>query len=196
MRKIRPYQPPWADLFANQLRKNWNDPEIVLLNASQSGADSHWARRMAARMVGTLRPDLVLIAFGQNDFWSISADAFADNISAVMASVRQSNPQAEFLLVATMRFDPAYSSDRAYWDEVTQYEARLRAMVGPGVQLVDMTAISGAVFAAKEPRDCLNDPLHPNDYLSRWYAQSLMATLTPPEPAEGANKKGEDVSRK
>ena len=62
---------------------------------------------------------------------------------------------------------------------MTEYEARLRSMVARGVQLVDMTAISGAVFAAKAPRDCLNDPLHPNDYLSRWYAQSLVAALSP-----------------
>ena len=74
----------------------------------------------------------------------------------------------------------------------------LRAMTGRGVQLVDMTDISGAVFAAKEPRDCLNDPLHPNDYLSRWFAQSMLAALmpiataaqpTPPGP-DPAGKKG------
>jgi hypothetical protein len=25
----------------------------------------------------------------------------------------------------------------------------------------------------------LNDPLHPNDFLARWYAQSLVAALDP-----------------
>ena len=52
-------------------------------------------------------------------------------------------------------------------------------MSGPGVQFVDMTAISEAVYAAKKPKDCLNDPLHPNDFLARWYAQSLVAALDP-----------------
>ena len=190
MQKLRPYQKPWVDLFAEQLRKSWDDPDITLLNASQSGADSTWARSMAARMVGTLHPDLVIVAFGQNDFWSLTADPFAGNISAVMSTIRQTNPQAEFLLVSTMRFNPAYSSNRMYWDRVTQYEAQLRAMTTQGVQLVDMTAISGAVFAAKAPMDCLNDPLHPNDYLSRWYAQSLLAALAndPHDTAEGQAK--------
>jgi lysophospholipase L1-like esterase len=189
MQKIRPYQPAWVDLFAEQLRSSWHDPDIMLLNASQSGADSNWAKDMAERMVGTLHPDLVIVAFGQNDFWRLSADAFAANLSAVIQTVTQNNPQAEFLLVSTMRFDPAYSSDRTYWDRVTQYEARLRAMTGKGVQFVDMTAISGAVFAAKAPRDCLNDPLHPNDYLSRWYAQSLLAALVPDaEPSSTASR--------
>jgi hypothetical protein len=52
-------------------------------------------------------------------------------------------------------------------------------MTGSGVQFVDLTAISEWVYAAKKPMDCLNDPLHPNDYFARWYAQSLVAALDP-----------------
>ncbi len=196
MQKLRPYQPPWVNLFAGELRKQWNDPDIVLYNASQSGADSTWAKNMAGRMVASLHPDLVLIAFGQNDFWSISPDAFAANIAGVMRTIRQTNPQAEFLLVPTMRFDPAYTTNPEYWKTVSEYEARLRSMVARGVQLVDMTAISGAVFAAKAPRDCLNDPLHPNDYLSRWYAQSLVAALAPEAGKPVATADAHDMNKK
>jgi lysophospholipase L1-like esterase len=182
MRKIAPYQPPWIDLFAQELRRTTGDAAITLDNASQSGADSKWAAQLAGRMVANLHPDLVIVAFGQNDFWRISADDFAANIASVLRTVRATSPQAEFLLVSTLRFDPVYSARPDYWNLVTQYDDRLRAMTaqgGKGVQLVDMTAISAAVYAAKAPKDCLNDPLHPNDYLSRWYAQSMMAALTP-----------------
>jgi lysophospholipase L1-like esterase len=177
MLKIAPFLPPWIELFTSQLKESFADPAIVLYNASQSGADSAWARRMASRMVGTLKPDLVIVAFGQNDFWSISPDDFEANIRSVIAEVRAANPDAEFLLLSTMRFDPVYSTNSDYWNLVTQYDDRLRKLQGPRVQLVDFTAISGAVFAAKEPKDCLNDPLHPDDYLARWYAQSLFAAL-------------------
>jgi lysophospholipase L1-like esterase len=182
--KIAPFQPPWIDLFTRQLAKVWDDPAVVLYNSSQSGADSQWAKAMAGRMVATLSPDLVVIAFGQNDFWRISASDFAANIASVMATVRAKNPRTEFLLVSTMRFDPAYTAKQSYWDLVDQYDTVLRALTGSGVQLVDFTAISGAVFAAKAPKDCLNDPLHPDDYLSRWYAQSAAAALTPPGSKE------------
>jgi lysophospholipase L1-like esterase len=180
MLKIPPFQAPWIELFVDQLQHDSGDSNIALYNSSQSGADSNWAKGMAARMVASLNPDLVVIAFGQNDFWSVSADTFASNISAVIQTVRSKDPGAEFLLVSTMRFDPAYSSNPAYWRAVTEYDLKLRGLTGPSVQLVDFTSISGAVFAAKEPKDCLNDPLHPNDYLSRWYAQSLVAALTLP----------------
>ena len=176
--KTPPFQAPWIELFTDELRQIYSDPGIALYNSSQSGADSNWARAMAERMVASLDPDLVLIAFGQNDFWSVSPDAFQNNISQIIQSVRSKNPNAEFLLISTMRFDPAYSVDSTYWDTVSQYDSRLKALTGVGVQLVDMTDISGAVFAAKSPKDCLNDPLHPNDYLSRWYAQSAVAALS------------------
>jgi lysophospholipase L1-like esterase len=188
---ISPYLPPYPELFVYRLKQIYHDPAIRLFNSAQSGATSDWGARMAGRMVASLTPDLVTIAFGQNDFWSISADTFANNISNILRTVRAKNPRAEFLLISTLRFDPAYTTNALYWNSVGEYAAKLKAMAGPGVQFVDMTAISEAIYAAKKPKDCLNDPLHPNDYLSRWYAQSLVAALDPASgrtAAAGAEK--------
>lgn len=188
---IRPYLPPWPELFVHRLKEIYHDGDIQFFNSAQSGATSEWARKYAQPMVASLNPDLVVVAFGQNDFWSISADTFSNNIASVIRTVRHQNPKAEFLLVSTMRFDPAYTTNAQYWNVVGDYAARLKAMTGPGVQFVDMTAVSGWIFAAKKPKDCVNDPLHPNDYLARWYAQSLVAALDPSSgissaPAENA----------
>jgi lysophospholipase L1-like esterase len=176
---IPPYMPPYPELFTARLKQIYHDNDIQLFNSAQSGATSDWGARMAGRMVATLNPDLVTIAFGQNDFWGTSADTFANNISSILQTARSKNPHAEFLLVSTLRFDPAYTTNTVYWKSVGEYEAKLKAMAGPGVQFVDLTAISEAVYAAKKPKDCLNDPLHPNDFLARWYAQSLVAALDP-----------------
>ena len=176
---IRPYLPPWPELFVHRLKEIYNDGDIQFYNSAQSGATSQWADKFAARMVSSLNPDLVIVAFGQNDFWSVSADTFASNIEYVIKTVRNRNPRAEFLLVSTLRFDPAYTTNAQYWNVVGEYADKLKAMTGLGVQFVDLTAISEWVYSAKKPKDCLNDPLHPNDYLARWYAQSLVAALDP-----------------
>jgi lysophospholipase L1-like esterase len=176
---ISPYMPPYPELFVKRLKEIYRDYKIQLFNSAQSGATSDWGERMAGRMVASLNPDLVTIAFGQNDFWGTSADTFANNISNILQTVRAKNPHAEFLLASTLRFDPAYTTNAAYWNSVGEYAAKLKAMAGPGVRFVDMTAISEAIYAAKKPKDCLNDPLHPNDFLARWYAQSLVAALDP-----------------
>lgn len=176
---IPPFMPPYPELFVTRLKQIYHDDAIQLFNSAQSGATSDWGARMSGRMVASLNPDLVTIAFGQNDFWGTSADTFANNISNIIKTVRVKNPRVEFLLVSTLRFDPAYTARADYWKSVGEYAAKLKAMAGPGVQFVDMTAISEAVYAAKKPKDCLNDPLHPNDFLARWYAQSLVAALDP-----------------
>ncbi|HUA39311.1 MAG TPA: SGNH/GDSL hydrolase family protein [Candidatus Sulfopaludibacter sp.] len=174
---IRPFLPPWPELFVHRLKMIYQDQHIQFYNSSQSGATSQWGKDYAERMVSSLHPDLVLIAFGQNDFWNVPADSFADNVADIMQTVRNKNPNAEFLLVSTLRFDPAYTTNSEYWNRVGEYARKLKAMTGPGVQFVDMTAISEWVYAAKKPKDCMNDPLHPNDYFARWYAQSLVAAL-------------------
>lgn len=176
---IPPFLPPWPELFARRLQALYQDPDIQLYNSAQSGATSSWAEKYAERMVATLNPDLVLVAFGQNDFWGISATDFEKNITSVLQTVRKKNPKVEFLLVSTMRFDPAYTTNSQYWNVVGEYAARLKGMRAPGVQFVDMTALSAWVYADKKPQDCLNDPLHPDDYLARWYAQSVAAALDP-----------------
>jgi lysophospholipase L1-like esterase len=176
---IRPFLPPWPELFVHRLETIHQDQHIQLYNSSQSGATSQWGKDYAERMVCSLNPDLVLIAFGQNDFWSVPADSFATNIADIMQTVREKNPNTEFILVSTLRFDPAYTTNSQYWNRVGEYARKLKAMTGPGVQFVDLTAISEWVYAAKKPKDCMNDPLHPNDYFARWYAQSLVATLDP-----------------
>jgi lysophospholipase L1-like esterase len=176
---IPPFLPPWPELFVRRLKSIYHDDRIQLFNSAQSGAKSDWGCDYAERMVGCLDPDLVIVGFGQNDFWGVSADSFATNISKIISTVRAHNTSTEFLLVSALRFDPAYTTNSHYWNLVGDYASRLRAMTGPGVQFVDITAISEAVYAAKKPKDCLNDPLHPNDYFARWYAQSLVAALDP-----------------
>ena len=176
---IRPFLPPWPELFVHRLAEIYHDEGIQFYNSSQSGATSQWGNDYAQRMVNSLNPDLVLIAFGQNDFWSISAGTFATNITEIIHTIRAQNPNAEFLLISPLRFDPAYTTNSAYWNAVGEYAKKLKAMVESGVQFVDMTAISEWVYAAKKPKDCMNDPLHPNDYFARWYAQSLVAALDP-----------------
>jgi lysophospholipase L1-like esterase len=176
---IRPFLPPWPELFVHRLEEIYDDDHIQFYNSSQSGATSQWGVDYAQRMVASLKPDLVLIAFGQNDFWGISPDTFVTNITEIIHEVRRKNPTAEFLLISPLRFDPAYTTNSEYWNAVGEYAKMLKAVTKPGVQFVDMTGISEWVYKAKKPKDCMNDPLHPNDYFTRWYAQSVVAALDP-----------------
>ena len=176
---IRPFLPPWPELFVHRLTEIFHDEHIQFYNSSQSGVTSQWGKDYAQRMVASLNPDLVLIAFGQNDYTKTSPNAFVTNITNIIYEVRRKNPAAEFLLISPLRFDPAYTTNPEYWNTVGEYAKMLKAVTQPGVQFVDMTAISEWVYTTKKPKDCMNDSFHPNDYFARWYAQSLVTALDP-----------------
>lgn len=181
--EIPPYMPTWAELLALSLRQAYGDRRITLYNAGLGGMTSYWGQDVAGDAVGSLKPDLVIVAFGMNDFWSVSGDEFRSNIQGILDEVRKRAPHAEFLLVSPMQFEPAYTADPTYTGHMADYNRALHSLCGDGVQCLDMFSITQALYARKNPQDFLGNPLHPNDFLARWYAQGLAAMLTrPPSP--------------
>jgi lysophospholipase L1-like esterase len=170
-RNVPPYLPPWPDLLARRLGRT------KLYNVALGGMTSAWARVQAREVVGSLRPDLVLVAFGMNDFWSLTPAQFRENLEGVMAEIRAVRPRCEFLLIAPMKFDPAYTADPTYVGNLAGYAEELRGLAGPGVGFVDMTELTAYLYAAKSAKDLGTDPMHPDDFLARWYAQAAAATL-------------------
>lgn len=190
---ISPYMPTWAELFTHGLKQRYGYTNITLFNTALGGMTSDWGRETAPSAVASLNPDLVLIAFGMNDFWWMPADQFRQNTQDMIQAVRAKNPTAEFILIASMRFDPAYAKDPEYRARMASYTPTLRSLVGKGVQLLDMDTLSGVLAEAKKPKDLISDPLHPNDFLARWYAQGLVALLdkegTTPDPRPQATSR-------
>lgn len=175
-----PYMPTWADLLSDRLKQAYRNPKITLYNTALGGMTSDWGLEYADSAVAALKPDLVIIAFGMNDFWSLTPAQFKSNMRGTMDKIRARVPNCEFILIASMPFDPAYTQDPAYTANLAGYEPALKSLTGPGVQMLDMYAIGNALFAAKKPKDMIANPLHPNDFLARWYAQGLAAMLIPP----------------
>lgn len=178
--RIPPFLPTWAELFVHGLKREFRHEGIRLYNAALGGMTSDWGRDNASAAVGSLQPDLALIAFGMNDFWSLPPERFLANIRAMIRGIRAARPTAEFILIASMRFDPEYAKAPEYRARMAGYASGLRGLVGAGVGLLDMDAICGALLTVKKSKDLISDPLHPNDFLARWYAQGLVAAFTKP----------------
>ncbi len=171
-----PYQPVWGHLIAEQLRANW-DSVIDLHNPSLPGTTSEWGRETAERRVAAENPDLVIIAFGMNDGTTkIPPETFKANIAAIMDTVKQANSRAEFILVSTMLPNP----ETVLFGLQTAYRDLLRAMTGTGVAMADITGVHEELLRHKAYADMTGNHVnHPNDYLSRWYAQFIAGQLIP-----------------
>lgn len=179
-RNVPPYMPPWADLFADRLGKHFGDPKVKLYNTGLGGMLASWAKENARDVVASLNPDLVLIGFGMNDFWSVEPEEFRKEIEATMAAIRAKRPNVEFVLIASMKFDPAYTEEAVYVNHLSDYAKELAKLAGPGVALFDMTTLSDALYRAKGAKNLGADPMHPDDFLARWYAQGLFALFDKP----------------
>ncbi len=179
-RNVPPYLPPWPSLAVRQLSKVYGSSKIKLYNAALGGMNSQWARDNAKEIVASLKPDLVLIAFGMNDFWSLTPELFRKNIEATLDAIRADRPNCEFILIAPIKFDPIYTADKTYVGNLAGYASELSKLVGRGVGFLDMTSVSDELYKLKSAPDLMTDPMHPDDFLARWYAQGVVALLEKP----------------
>lgn len=182
---VPPYMPTYMELFARGLKDHYAKSPVTLNNAGLPGAAVDWGAAHAADYVTPLHPDLTVIDFGMNDFWRMPPGEFRDSVQTIIRKVRNANPKAEFILLANMPFDPDYvlDSDKNktfYTGNMSGYRKVLQEMEGPGIACLDMYSVGETLYRNKKAKDCLVNPLHPNDYLARWYGQGLVSLLVPP----------------
>jgi lysophospholipase L1-like esterase len=179
---VPPYMPAYVDLFANHLKKIFGYNDIMLFNAGLPGSTVKWGSENTGLYINPLQPDLVIIDFGMNDFWSYSPAVFKGYIQTIMNRIKAVHSNVEFLLLTNMFFDPDYilpsDSYATYYNgNMKGYGPVLKAMEKSGVVNVDIATISDTIYRIKNAKDCLANPLHPNDYMARWYAQSIIAAF-------------------
>ena len=174
---IPPYMPTYIDLFAYALKKIYATDKINLVNNGVSGwtiADG--VNNIQAKVVSQ-KPDLVIIDYGMNDFYGkVSNAQFKAAIQTMIDAERRDNPDCEFMLLSNMMPDSTYAP-KGVAANMRGFSSALKSLEGPGIADLDMTAISDTLYARKRPKDCMPNPLHPNDYLARWYAQGMIALL-------------------
>ncbi len=174
---IPPYMPPWLELLAYRWSRVFGSKSIKAVNLSLGGQTTYWAKDIAPTCASSLMPDLVLIAFGMNDFWSISPEEFKANIQSIIATIRSQNEKAEFVLISSIPFDPDYSTEKYYLGNINGYPEMLKSLAGKGIAYVDMNAIGKYLSEVKGHKSLTGDPMHPNDYLARWYSSAVVSLL-------------------
>jgi lysophospholipase L1-like esterase len=171
-----PHLPSWGKLVAEGLKKYYKG-NIEFTNTAVGGKDSKWGLSTIRESVIAHDPDLVIIAFGMNDGTGrMDPELFKNNIRGMINIVKQHNPKAEFILVATMMPNP--ESD--FLGTQASFKKVLEALTRKGIVLVDMTAVHTELLKHKSYQDMTgNDINHPNDFLIRWYAQQILGMLIP-----------------
>ena len=171
-----PYQPSFPGLLQRRLEAQYQS-KVQMTNPSVSGKDTRWVLS-AIDLVVEPRPDLIIVAFGMNDAAGRSAKEYRANTKAVITKIRESLPNAEFILVATMLGNRDWP--RLKQELFPQYRDALKELCEPGIALADMTSIWTEFLKRKQDWDLTGNGVnHPNDFGHRVYAQVLSTLLVP-----------------
>lgn len=174
-----PFQPSFPGLLQQHLTARYRT-KVRMTNPSVSGKDTRWVLSAIDKVIEP-KPDLVIVAFGMNDAAGRSASEFQANTKAVIAKIRESLPDAEFILVATMLGNRNWT--RLKHELFPAYRDALAELCEPGIALADMTSIWTEFLSRKQDWDLTGNGVnHPNDFGHRVYAQVLSTLLAPPTP--------------
>lgn len=177
---VAPHQPPYQDLLLQHLKATYS-PNITLTNLAVGGTSTPWGISRIPDVVAA-KPDLVILAFGMNDSSGRSAAEYKSNIAEMINTTRESSPETEFILVATMLGNSDWVTLKH--ELFPQYRNALAELVQPGVALADMTSIWAEMLKRKKDADLTGNGVnHPNDFGHRVYAQVLTTLLVPPKDA-------------
>ncbi len=170
-----PYQPPFTGLVAETLHVEYGSP-VTVKNLSVGGMDSTWGVITASK-VAVEHPDLAIIAFGMNDASAGEpAAVYSRNIHAIIDTVRKTNPDTDFILVATMTGNPEWNKSNAKL--YTEYLNELLKLEGPGVAVANITSLWREMLKTKNYLDLTGNGInHPNDFGHRAYAQVILQLL-------------------
>ena len=175
-----PFADRWDEMVADGLRARYPQGTVELINTAVGGTESSWGVEMVADRAARYCPDLAILAFGMNDgSQNRSPETYRENMQKIIAGIRAKNPACEFILVATMLPNKeAAHRGGPFTGQQEDYLPVLRGLLEPGVILADMTSMHKFILSRKSYRDSTGNNInHPNDFLSRIYAQVVLGSM-------------------
>lgn len=175
-----PMSPKWTDMFVQGLEAQ--GVTVTSYNTAVGGQVSSFGVTNVKARITRYTPDLVVLGFGMNDSsqWnSTSVTQYRDNIRATIVQIREQLPNCEIILLGSIVPNPE-AVEFVGNGAIPQYTEELRKLADQydGVVMANMTEIHKHILTRKSYRDITgNNVNHPNDFISRMYAQVLLRTV-------------------
>ncbi len=182
---------PDTPCYARQLKEEIErvyDVDVMFENAGVGGSNSG-DLFSAASAVGPktmqaydkakrLQPDLCVIAYGTNDVAVNDEAEFAANIERAMREMRAVSPDCEFILVNAFPCNPLVEQKTGMYDKYLRKMNAIAAADPDRVAVVDMHKVGEHMLQTKKYCEISSSNVnHPNDFMHRVYAGSIMTAL-------------------
>ena len=168
--KVPPFAPPYLNIFVQKLRKA-TGTHIAALNSAVAGTGSRNAGAVSERWLDRFS-DLLIIAYGMNEFSSVPAADYIKELQSIMARKKALHPETEFILVSSMPRNPLWGGESASVSRC--FAEALRELESESCAIADVHTLWAQVYEKKDFYDLTGNGVnHPNDYGHRLYAAVL-----------------------
>lgn len=190
---VEPYMPIYTSLTSKYLKEyyGYNDADCPGKFTEYNTAVGGWTLNNARdldtlvnKVIG-LNPDLIVLAFGMNDSGGAIRDTFKDefrdNFDEVLKNIRRWLPDSEIILVSTMLPNPnalvGGTTPLLANHAACQYAIDELCEKYDKVVNANVTTFSEWLNTRKLFADISDNYVHPTDFLSRIYTQTILSYL-------------------
>ena len=169
---VSPYAEPWPIMVTEYLKTKYQT-NINYINTAVGGMTTEWGVNNYQERVNKYHPDLMVLAFGMND-GSLPKEEHIKEIMSIVDGVKKENPQCDIILIATT----VPNIESTLFQAQSTYIEEYKKINQDDVAIVDMTHMHMDLLKKKRFKDMTgNNVNHPNDFLARIYAQSILEVM-------------------
>ena len=171
-----PYADRYSDQVVEYLKRRYHNSNILTTNVAVGGKDSKWGIQSVEEALQKIVPDLAVIAFGMNDV-RLTAQEYVEKIDIMVQMIFKANGGANVLIVAPMLPNP--EAEYFYRQQSTFENALINRFSNcEKIAVAPVTSMHKALLEKKKYADITGNNInHPNDFLMRIYAQTLLKTM-------------------
>lgn len=180
---IKPFMPKYPDMIEERLRTICTG-KITMQNFAIGGTMSRdfFQNETVANNTILSKPDLLVIAYGMNDGGGLGVQPtdFKNMIRRIAKYVCEKNPNCEVIAVSTIipNTDACWESGNTVACYQEHYEASLLPLEQKGFAVAPMTSVYRYLELKKGFYSLTGNGInHPNDFVVRAYAQTLLTML-------------------
>jgi len=178
---VPPFQPSYAELIRQALAAR-HPGELVFHNRAVSGTGCRHGLTKILEEWKKDSPDLLILAYGMNDFHAMGAEEFLRHNLELTAHAREVNPASEILTVIPMAGNPEWENTKPGRDEeFAQITRKYWQSAGPAFAIADVRTVWMEMMRRKGFYALTGNGVnHPNDFGHRVYAATVLSVLGTP----------------
>ena len=166
----------WCTMVVKTMGKFFGNENIKYVNTAVGGMNTQWGLDTIKENAIDYNPDLMIFAFGMNDSGR-PTEEFVELTKAAIDKYVEACPESDVAIISTML--PHFRL-KGFWGNQRYHEESLKRMLlcYENADLIPMTSVHKALLERKRYYDMSgNNVNHPNDFLARVYAQTLIKVI-------------------